>query len=80
MEWYIRKEVHLNLQHFFSRAKDSSDWRKENISKAEFIELLINRIKNLNVEIAKKDVERFIHYPKVLDIWSKQYFLDLIKL
>ncbi|WP_028123511.1 nucleotidyl transferase AbiEii/AbiGii toxin family protein [Epilithonimonas tenax] len=80
LEWYIRKGVNLNLQHFLSRAKDSSDWGKESISEAEFIELLTKRIENLNVEIAKKDVERFIKNPKVLDIWSKQYFLDLIKM
>lgn len=80
LEWYIRKGVNLNLQHVLARAKDSSDWGKETISEAEFIELLTKRIENLNVEIAKKDVERFIKNPKVLDIWSKQYFLDLIKL
>lgn len=80
LEWYIRKGVNLNLQHFLSRAKDSSDWGRETISEPEFMELLKERIKNLNFEIAKKDVERFIHNPKVLDIWSKQYFLDLVKM
>jgi len=80
LEWYIRKGVNVNLQHFLSRAKHSSDWEKETISETEFIVLLTERIENLNVEIAKKDVERFINNPKVLDIWSKQYFLDLIKL
>lgn len=80
LEWYIRKGVNLNLQHFLSRAKDSSDWVKETISKEEFIELFTKRIENLNIEIAKKDVERFIHNPKVLDIWSEQYFLDLSKM
>lgn len=80
LEWYIRKGVNLNLQHFLSRAKNSSDWEKETISDTEFIMLLTEQIEILNVEIAKKDVERFIHNPKVLDIWSKQYFLDLIKL
>ena len=80
LEWYIRKGVNLNLQHFLSRAKDSSDWGKEIISETEFIELLTERIENLNFEIAKKDVERFIHNPEVLDIWSKQYFLDLVKM
>ena len=80
LEWYIRKGVNLNLQHFLSRAKDSSDWGKEIISETEFIELLTERIENLNFEIAKKDVERCNHNQKVLDIWSKQYFLDLVKM
>lgn len=80
LEWYIRKGVNLNLQHFLSRAKDSSDWGRETISETEFTVLLTERIENLNVEIAKKNVERFIYNPKVLDIWSKQYFLDVVKM
>lgn len=80
LEWYIKKGINLNLQHFLSRARDSSDWSKETISESEFKKLLIARIENLNIEIAKKDVERFIQNPKVLQIWSKQYFLDLIKM
>ncbi len=80
LEWYIKKGINLNLQHFLSRARDSSDWSKETISESEFKKLLTTRIENLNIEIAKKDVERFIQNPKVLQIWSKQYFLDLIKM
>lgn len=80
LEWYIKKGINLNLQHFLSRARDSSDWSKETISESEFKKLLTARIENLNIEIAKKDVERFIQNPKVLQIWSKQYFLDLIKM
>lgn len=80
LEWYIKKGINLNLQHFLSRARDSSDWSKETISESEFKKLLTARIENLNIEIAKKDVERFIQNPKVLEIWSKQYFLDLIKM
>lgn len=80
LEWYIKKGINLNLQHFLSRARDNSDWSKETISESEFKKLLTARIENLNIEIAKKDVERFIQNPKVLQIWSKQYFLDLIKM
>ncbi len=79
LEWYIRKGVSLNLQHFLLRAKDSGDWVEETISEIELRVLLRARIENLNFEIAKKDVERFIPNPRVLDIWSKQYFLDLTK-
>lgn len=79
LEWYIRKGVSLNLQHFLLRAKDSGDWVEETISEIELRVLLRARVENLNFEIAKKDVERFIPNPRVLDIWSKQYFLDLTK-
>ncbi|MGO8063844.1 hypothetical protein ACC716_37500, partial [Rhizobium johnstonii] len=40
MEWYIKKGIPLNLQHFLMRAKDSGDWKKETITEPEFRTLL----------------------------------------
>ncbi len=77
MEWYIRKGVKLNLEHFKMRAVDSRDWEKETMTEDEFRELLNQRIETVNFEIAKNDVSRFIPDPKVLDIWSENYFKDL---
>lgn len=79
MEWYIRQGTSLNLNHFVKRAQDSGDWKKENITEAEFRLLLEKRINEVNIERAKTDVSRFIPNPKVLEIWSKTYFLDLVK-
>lgn len=80
MEWYIRKGVKLNLEHFKMRAIDSGDWQKETMTEDEFHELLNQRIETVNFEIAKNDVSRFIPDPKVLDIWSVNYFKDLARL
>jgi predicted nucleotidyltransferase component of viral defense system len=77
MEWYIRKGVSLNLKHFGLRAKDSGDWEQENISEAEFRELLNAKIDSVNFQRIKDDILRFIPNASVLDIWSSQYFYDL---
>ncbi|MEC5394976.1 nucleotidyl transferase AbiEii/AbiGii toxin family protein [Bergeyella sp. RCAD1439] len=77
MEWYIRKGVQLNLEHFKIRAIDSGDWGKDTMMEQEFRNLLHHRIETVNFEIAKNDVSRFIPNTKVLDIWSKDYFKDL---
>jgi hypothetical protein len=29
MEWYIKKGVPLNLDHFLVRARDSGDWKED---------------------------------------------------
>jgi len=79
MEWYIRRGTPLNLEHFRVRAQDSGDWDKENINETELRELLNKRIDEVNIDVAKSDISRFIPDPKTLDIWSKQYFKDLIK-
>jgi predicted nucleotidyltransferase component of viral defense system len=78
MEWYIRKGISLNLNHFLIRAKDSGDWSKDDISEAEFRQLLKEKIDTVNMDYIINDIRRFIKDPKVLDIWSAQYFHDLV--
>ncbi len=79
MEWYIRRGTSLNIEHFLLRAKDSGDWEKETMTEEEFRKLLYDRIETVNLEIAKNDAKRFIADQKALDIWSKNYFKDLIQ-
>ncbi len=70
----------LNLKHFLNRAQDSGDWQKDTISKEEFMQLLEQKIKDVKIEQVKEDVRRFIADDTSMDIWSEQYFLDLIKM
>ena len=79
MEWYIRRGTSLNIEHFLLRAKDSGDWEKDTMTEEEFRKLLNERIETVNLEIAKNDAKRFIADQKALDIWSKNYFKDLIQ-
>lgn len=80
MEWYIRKGVALNLEHFLERAQESGDWEKLTISKEEFLDLLREKIKTTSIDKVKADVRPFIRNMKQLEIWSPQYFLDLVDL
>ncbi|MDB5008510.1 MAG: hypothetical protein JWP45_2903 [Mucilaginibacter sp.] len=78
MEWYIKKEVALNLKHFVLRAVDSGDWPKETITKEEFMELLHAKIDGVYIDRVKDDIVRFIPDPKVIAVWSPKYFHDLV--
>lgn len=80
MEWYIRKGVSLNLEHFLERAQESSDWENPTISKEELMDLLHEKIKTTSIDKVKADVRPFIRNMEVLEIWSPQYFLDLVGL
>ena len=79
-EWFVRKGVPLNLSHFLQRARDTGDWTKKSISKKQFLQLLTEKINTASFENIKADVRPFIKDAKQLDIWSKQYFLDLVAL
>lgn len=78
MEWYIKKGIPLNLDHFLLRAKDSGDWTKETISEEELRVLLKEKIESVNLDRVKADIARFIPDQRVLEIWSVNYFKDLI--
>ena len=79
LEWYIRKGVPLNLDHFLARAQDTGDWTNSTIEKEELLDLLKKRIDSVSMEAVKEDIVKFIPDNKKLDIWSKKYFLELIE-
>jgi len=79
LEWYIKKGIPLDVNHFLTRAKDTNDWQDDNISNKQIIELLNTKIESVSFSSIKEDVVRFIQNDDVLNIWSPEYFKDLIE-
>lgn len=78
LEWYIKKGYQMNLNHFILRALDSNDLKDKNLTKAEFLIMVHQRIEDVDLNMAKSDIIRFIRTPETLEIWSKKYFHDLV--
>ena len=78
LDWYIKKGVPVNLEHLAERARESGDWREPSLTKEQLHHLLIERIRSLDMNRVKEDVIRFIPNPQELDIWSPNYFEQLI--
>jgi len=76
-EWYIRKGTPLNLRHLAERARQSGHWQGGDMTSAQFMELLRGRIHALDVDSVRKEVSRFVREPDQLQIWSRNYFLQL---
>jgi predicted nucleotidyltransferase component of viral defense system len=79
LEWYVKKGIPLDVNHFLTRAKDTNDWQEDNISTEQIIELLDMKIKSVSFSSIKEDVVRFIKNDDVLSIWSPEYFKNLIE-
>ena len=79
MEWYIRKGIPLNLDHLLIRSQDSGDWKAKLMTKEQFMDLLKNKIQSVSFNSIRDDVVRFIPDDKVIEIWSTQYFSDLVQ-
>ncbi len=79
LEWYIRNDIPLHLEHFQLRAQDSKDWTKKDLSKSQLLKLVNDKIDAVSFKAVKDDIVKFIPDTRVLDIWSPAYFHDLVK-
>jgi len=77
LEWYIKKGIAVDVNHFVLRAKDTGDWKEENITPEQIMKLLNDKINSVSFDNIKEDVVRFIKDDKALKIWSPAYFKDL---
>ncbi len=76
-EWYVRNNSNLNLSHFAERAFQSQHLPDNNIEKDEFIKILKEKIESVDFKNAAAEVSVFIKDQSALEIWSKDYFLQL---
>ena len=70
-EWYVRHNIPLDFKHLQTRIREFDG---KDMTKADFLELLTNKLSNTDINLVKKDVADFVFNPKELDIWSNEYF------
>lgn len=73
-EWYVRHGVALNFKHLQERIRQ---FNGKEMSLADFMELLRQRLSETNIAMVKDDVAPFLKNPQELSIWSNDYFLQL---
>lgn len=73
-EWYVRHNVPLGFTHLAERVLQFND---EVLDKDSFIFRLKEKLMSANINQVKSDVLPFVRNPRELDIWSKDYFLQL---
>jgi len=76
LEWYVRNGVSLGLEHFNAR-KLQSEGDSPEFSEDVLREALRERIDTLDVNQVREEVEPFVRDTKALEIWSRDYFLEL---
>lgn len=77
-EWYVKNNSPLNLEHLCQRMKESGNFKKDILTKEEFVELLYNKIDTLDIQQAINEVKGFVKDARVFDFWSKDYFKLLV--
>jgi len=84
--WYIANGYALDMKHLKARLQQNCAWQENQgltidneVDENYIMELLKKRISDLDITAAKKDVEVFLSDKRVLDIWSRDFFIEIIQ-
>ena len=84
--WYISHGYELDMKHLNARLQQNCSWQEsqgitipEDINENYILELLTARIDALDITAAKRDVEVFVSDKRVLELWSRDFFMDIVK-
>jgi len=84
--WYIANGYALDMKHLKARLQQNCAWQgsqgftiDNEMDENYIMELLKNRISDLDITAAKKDVEVFLSDKRVLDIWSRDFFMEIVQ-
>jgi hypothetical protein len=76
--WYAANHPQLHLGHLEERMRQTGDWKADQpLTPERFKEFLTDAVNKLDVNQARKEVERFVRNPETLSIWSREFFLDV---
>ena len=77
-EFYVRNNVPLNLIHLEKRIDQINNLHQDEFTPEVFKKIMKERIEKTNIEMVKNDVRPFLKNPQEMDIWSTEYFLQLV--
>lgn len=77
-EWYVRNDIPLGFEHFLKRAAQTHNFTNETLTPPIFKEMLKKRISETDINWVKNDVRPFIKNQSETDIWTTDYFLQLV--
>ncbi|MDF2577395.1 MAG: hypothetical protein K0S74_879 [Chlamydiales bacterium] len=73
--WFVSRKIPLHLQHLEKRMVQSGHLHVEgSLDRELFQNLLMEKIENLDIESALKDISPFIKNGDQIAIWSKDFF------
>jgi len=78
LEWYVRNGHTLDFNHLKARVEQYGYSGREEFSPELTIRLLKDRIEKTSIPRVLDDVKPFLKDSKGLDIWSTEYFLQIV--
>lgn len=76
--WYVSRNVLVNLRHLESRILQSENNHIDNFDLEALKVLLKEKIESADISSVAEDVRPFLRDPRELELWSKDFFIDLV--
>jgi len=77
-EWYVRNGIPLHFEHLQQRTLQLNSLKENKLTSKNFKQLLKEHIAQTNIEMVKNDVRPFIKNPAEMEIWTSEYFMQLV--
>jgi predicted nucleotidyltransferase component of viral defense system len=79
LAWYVSHHIPLRIKHLQKRLEQTDAWPKKKILKlSDLVELLTNKIDQINFTTAKKEVMPFLKDLASVQDWSQVFFKEII--
>ncbi len=77
--WYIGQKIPCHLDHLRERMIQTKHWMPDKELKRDDLVLLLKaRFCDINFDNAKEDVLPFLKDPQELDLWSNDFFIQMV--
>ncbi len=78
--WYLSRSTPLNIQHLEERMKQTGHLKMEvTLTSEDLKEMLTQKFSSIDYAQAKQDIIPFIKDPRILDLWSAEFFISITK-
>jgi hypothetical protein len=78
--WYAANHPQLHLSHLEQRMIQSGHLKQdEKLNREKFFALTTEAVDKLDVNQARKEVEPFVTNPDALEVWSREFFQDVVR-
>lgn len=77
--WYVGRKIRPNFEHLDARMRQSGHWSGEPMTSQILEHLLRERFSTIDFKQASGEVRVFVHDPRELDLWSREFFHNLAR-
>ena len=81
LTWFIGQKIPCRLEYLKEKMIQTDHWKREDkLGKDRLLKCLQEKIETVDFDQAKQDVRTFIRDKQELALWSRDFFLDIIKI